>query len=279
MSYGEDPERGEPPLTLGRRGGGSPPPPAQRPAPVTLIVSLVILVGVIGAVAWLYRGGVRGPDGGPPLVGQSAESARTTAPAQSQAPDAAAGLSIYKDAEPTSAAPTFAPGPETPGPRTGPSPAPAPPPPSAGAKPAGGDAIGDLVDKSEAPKAESPKVHKAPAASRAEAATSPTGAAPRRPSASPSAPMAKAAASAAVPAGGIAVQIGAFSTRALAEAAWTAAAQAAPGAMAGHGRSISSVSVGGKTLYRAAITGFSGRAGAVKLCEDLKAAGRSCFVR
>ncbi|MDE2355500.1 MAG: SPOR domain-containing protein [Alphaproteobacteria bacterium] len=284
MSYGEEPERGEPPLTLGRRGGASapPPPPARRPAPVTLIASLVILVGVVGAVAWLYRGGVRGPDGGPPTVGQSAQSARTDAPAQPATSDAAAGLSIYKDNGPTSDAATFTAGPETPQPRNQAAPPPAPAPTSQAATGRSNDAIGDLVDQSDKTPA-----NRAPANSVSANAASAVKVAPKARSAAKPAsdaeagapPHAAKAKAAAGGAGGIAVQIGAFSSHAFADSAWSAAASAAPGAMAGHGRQITPVTINGKTLYRAAITGFSSRADAVKLCAELKAAGRSCFVR
>jgi cell division protein FtsN len=49
--------------------------------------------------------------------------------------------------------------------------------------------------------------------------------------------------------------------------------------MAGMGKKIEPVDVGGSTLYRTTITGFATRAAAVSLCEKLKAAGKTCFVK
>jgi len=100
----------------------------RGPAPVTLIVSLLILAGVGGGVVYLYRGGVRSPDGPPEPVGVPIRDVRVAAPPQSPTPDPAAGLSIYKDdPNATPGAPTFAPPPEQPAPRPSPPTAVAPP--------------------------------------------------------------------------------------------------------------------------------------------------------
>jgi len=56
-----DPNPPERPLAFDRYADR----PRRGPAPVTLIVSLMILAGVGGGVVYLYRGGVRGPDGPP----------------------------------------------------------------------------------------------------------------------------------------------------------------------------------------------------------------------
>jgi hypothetical protein len=265
-----DPDRrssgagGEPPLTLGARRQAR----SRGPTPISLIVSLLILAAVIGAVAWLYRSGARGPGAAPQPVGAALGDVRVAAPPQSQAPDAAAGLSIYKDQPSAPANPAFAPPPEAPAPRpaeahagaaqpdqTRAEPPAAPeattPPAAAGA--ARGDALSALIDRStrDAPP-RSPKLAKA---SAPPVASTPAAAGPTD------------------------VQIGAFSSAAQADAAWSAAAAAAPGAMAGHGKRVAPLTRDGATLYRAFITGFASRDDAKALCDRLRAAGRSCFLR
>ncbi|HEX7758357.1 MAG TPA: SPOR domain-containing protein, partial [Caulobacteraceae bacterium] len=90
----------------------------------------------------------------------------------------------------------------------------------------------------------------------------------------------RTAPAAALPKGGAAfVQIGAFSSQALAEKGWNDAARIAPGAMAGKGKHVEPVAKDGGTLYRTAITGFASKDEARALCDKLKAAGKTCFVR
>jgi hypothetical protein len=202
-------------------------------------------------------------------VGAPADQGRTAAPPQPQAPDASAGLSIYKDNGPNAAPPAFAPPPETPGARPVPPTASAPtappaaspheeaPPPAVArpepnlerkakseAKAKGEDQIDALLDKD---LGEVPKAARTSAPSEAS--------------------------------GPIEVQIGAFSSKAQADESWSAAAGAAPGAMAGRGKRVVPTVKDGKTLYRTAITGFASREAAQVLCDRLKAAGRTCFVR
>jgi SPOR domain len=118
-----DPNPPERPLAFDRYADR----PRRGPAPVTLIVSLMILAGVGGGVVYLYRGGVRGPDGPPEPVGVPIRDVRVAAPPQAPAPDPAAGLSIYKDdPNATPGAPSFAPPPEQPMPRPSPPAAAAP---------------------------------------------------------------------------------------------------------------------------------------------------------
>jgi len=268
-SYGAG---GEPPLTLGERRA----PRERGPTPVTLIVSVIILLVAIGGVAWLYRAGARGPGAAPQPVGAPLGDVRVAAPPQSEAPDAAAGLSIYKDKADTGATPAFAPPPEEPAarpapaqPQTGEAPALTTPeaatPPAASPRSdagstaaAHGDALGALIDRSTrpAPVVAHPAAH--PAVEHADSAR------PQQ--------LAEAG-------GGVEVQIGAFSSQAQADQAWSAAASAAPGAMAGHGKRLVPLSRDGATLYRTFITGFASRDAALALCDRLKAAGRSCFVR
>jgi cell division protein FtsN len=75
------------------------------------------------------------------------------------------------------------------------------------------------------------------------------------------------------------VQIGAFTSAALADAGWNSDAQISPGVMAGKGKKVQVVTSDGKTLYRTSITGFSTRFEAQALCDRLKSAGKTCFVR
>lgn len=108
----------EPPLAFERRR----PPRAERPRrggppPVTLILSAMLLLGVGGAVAFMYRAGVREPGGAPRPVGTPVGEMRIAAPAQAQPADPAAGLTIYKETPPP-ASPAFTPAPEQPLPRS-----------------------------------------------------------------------------------------------------------------------------------------------------------------
>jgi hypothetical protein len=84
------------------RGGG--------PAPVTLIVSGLVLVGLVGGVFYLYRDGFRHKSEAPALVGAPVADVRTAA----AAPDASAapaGLTVDKTAAPAPPAPAFGPPP------------------------------------------------------------------------------------------------------------------------------------------------------------------------
>ena len=113
------------------RGGG--------PAPVTLIVSALVLVGVVGGVFFLYRDGFRHRGETPALVGAPVADARSPAAAPPADANAApAGLVVDRATAPAPA-PAFAPPPPQPLPRLA---AAAPPPaapsaaPLAAAKPA-----------------------------------------------------------------------------------------------------------------------------------------------
>jgi cell division septation protein DedD len=75
------------------------------------------------------------------------------------------------------------------------------------------------------------------------------------------------------------VQIGAFSSQSLADAGWSAAAAVAPGSMAGKNKKVVAMTKDGATLYRTSITGFASREEAQALCDKLRAAGKTCFVR
>jgi len=261
--------------------------PRRGPAPVTLIVSLLILAGVGGGVFYLYRGGVRAPSGAPAPVGAPVGDVRVAAPPEPQTADPAAGLSVYKD-DPNapSAAPTFAPPPEQPAARAV---APAAGPVVAAAAPAGPIAAAPLGSAQaptvatvpvgaqvlEAPNVKPTKVAKAPTIDTILADNSPS----PKAAAAAKTPAPVKAAPAKAPAGGFSVQIGAFSSQGLADKSWTSAAGLAPGAMAGKGKHVAQTTKDGATLYRVAITGFDTHASAAAMCAKLTAAGRTCFVR
>jgi hypothetical protein len=252
----------------------------RGPAPVALLLSLLVLAGVGGGVFWLYRGGVRGPDGPPEPLGAPVRDVRVAAPPQAPAVDPAAGLSIYKDdANAAPAAPTFTPPPEQPAPRPGIPVAAAmasPPAVTAGkevlyAPTPAASPIAQAQPVTEPAKPAAAKAAKDASIDSllASAATNPK----PKPKLAP-AETAKPAA-----AGGFQVQIGAFSSPALAEKSWQAAAGLAPGEMAGKGKRVAQVSKDGATLYRTAVTGFDTRRSALALCAKLTAAGKTCFVR
>src|SRR5579872_5110223 len=69
----------------------------RRAFPPTLLVSLVILVGLGGAIFMFYRSGVRGAGEAPVPVGSPVGEIKSPPPSGSQpAPDAAQGLQVYK---------------------------------------------------------------------------------------------------------------------------------------------------------------------------------------
>jgi septal ring-binding cell division protein DamX len=247
----------------------------DRAFPTTLVVSIGVLVVMIVAIVLFYRSGIRGPGQAPVPVGAPVAEIKTPPPPQAQSSQEGAGLQIYKTegaASAPPAAPTFTPPPEEPHARptapvtaqpiAPPSPAavaasgataaakPAPPPP------ASRDAIGDLLDQ------------KTPAAKPAAA----------QPVVVASAAAAPAAAKAAAP-GAASAQIGAFSSQALAAKGWSDVAAAFAGDMAGKGKHFEPVVRDGKTLYRAAVTGFPSAAAAAAFCAKLKAANHPCIVK
>jgi hypothetical protein len=244
-----DKQGAEPPLTMDRRRG----PRARGPAPVTLIVSVLLLVVVAGGVFYMYRSGARSASDAPQPLGAPLGDLRAPAPPQAQARDASDGLTISKD-DPNAPPPlqTLAPAPEQPLPESAPpAAAVAPPlPPGAAKTPPvlarqappprdndKSDAIDRLITNADRSKA-SAKLVDGPAL----------------------------------------VQIGAFSSQSLADEEWSKAAAVAPGAMAGKGKRVIALTKDGETLYRTSITGFASREQAQSLCDRLRAAGGSCFV-
>jgi hypothetical protein len=237
------------------------------PAPVTLIMSALVLVAVVGGVFFLYRGGIRHKAGPPAAVGETMGPIKAPAPADATN-DVPPGLVVEKVPPDTNATPNFAPPPQTPPPRvivtsiTPPPPpppivaaTPAPPPANtivASAKPAKPITIASLTDAAEA-EGRGPKSPKPGPVT----ASTPTSAAP----------------------GASLVQIGAFSSEALADKGWRDVAQLEPAAMKGKGKKVEPLTRDGKDLYRTSITGFASRDAAEAFCGKLKAAGKDCIVK
>ncbi|MDO8325241.1 MAG: SPOR domain-containing protein [Phenylobacterium sp.] len=225
-----------------------------RPAPMMLIVSALVLIGLVVAIVVFYRSGVRQAGAAPQAVGAPVGAIKGPAPAEAQPVDPAAGLQIYQSTEGGDAptAPNFTPPPEQPVARQ-PAPAvvvtpaakPAPIPPQVVAKPQ---------------------------------QTGPVAALPITPDPKP-VPALKPSVPAPAVGGAASVQIGAFSSSVLADKGWSDAARIAPGATAGKGKRVEAIQKDGATLYRTAVTGFASRADATAFCDQLKAAGKSCFVK
>jgi cell division protein FtsN len=128
--------------------------------------------------------------------------------------------------------------------------------------------------------APAPAVLPVPAAPPRQPAPAPTlaAASPPPPPAKPPAPP--AAPAVAVNDGGITVaQIGAFSSRQLAEGAWSRLASTFPTFLSGKTARIEPVTVNGEQLYRTSIQGFSSEAQARATCAELMARSQACFVR
>jgi hypothetical protein len=251
-----------------------------RPFPLTLVVSVLVLLGLAAAIFVFYRQGVR--QAGPPqAVGAPVGGLKAPAPADAQPQDAAAGLEIYRSEsgqppQMVPAQPQFTPAPEQPQARPQPGPpvviTPAPAAPAPTAKP--------LPPAQAAPALRPSQSAPPPAAVEKPAAQAPTrpAAAERvaekpkaKPPAEKPAPAAKA--------GAAAVQIGAVSSPALADQTWNEAVAVSPGLAAGKGKGVEKVDKDGKTLYRTSVTGFASKADAQAFCAKLKAAGKACFVK
>jgi len=250
-----------------------------RPFPITLILSGLVLLGLIGAIVVFYRSGVRAAGQAPQAVGTPVGELTSAPPADAQPQDPAAGLQIYHaeagQAAQPSGAPQFAPPPEQPAARpiaAQPQPAPqvAAPPPPAPAPTA--PVLRQALPSPEKPIATAPRqpVEHPVAVKPAPAPPKP---APAPPAAAKPAPLAAKAAGAA------SVQIGAVSSTALADKAWSEAVAVSPGMAAGKGKGVEKIDKDGHVLYRTAVTGFASRAQAAAFCAKLKAAGKACFVK
>lgn len=96
-------------------------PPRKAP-PVTLLVSAGVLLVLIVAVVLFYRSGLRSSTDAPPAVGTPVAQMKVEAPAEAQPIDPESGVGLYDEGPESTAAPEFAPPPETPLPRPAPRP-------------------------------------------------------------------------------------------------------------------------------------------------------------
>ena len=269
---------------------------SRGPAPVTLIVSLLLLLGVGGGVLYMYRSGVKSGDAASRSLGKPLGDVRAPAPASAAPDDATSGLSISRDdASANASVPTLAPAPQEPlPPQAGASTVPAAPPPAASSSQVSQGAVPVVsppppnAAASLPPPPPPPRDAAAPprrAAARPDAKPQSIdqllarsdGASADRAAVSRSA-RDKPAAAPKDAGGPVVIQIGAFSSERLADQEWSKAAALAPGAMAGKGKRVVPVSKDGDTLYRTSITGFSSRDQALALCDRLRASGGHCFV-
>ncbi len=262
-----------------------------NPIPVTLIISILVLLGLATAIFLFYRSGVRQAGQAPQTVGQPVSGMKAAPPAEAQPADPAAGLQIYKaeggKAAPANGQPQFTAGPEQPQPRTPPAPAvtvtPAAPAAPSAAQPALRPAIPaqppaapatttttTTPTKTAAAPPAKEKTPPAPVAAKAPAKEKPAAPVKAAPAAAKAAAAAAPAPAAKAAAGAAAVQIGAFSSQDLADKGWNDA---------GKGKSVEKVDKDGKTLFRTQVTGFASRGDATAFCDKLKAAGKACFVK
>ena len=118
-----------------RVGGGG----GAKGPPVTLLISLLVLGILIVVLGWMFmNGGLRKSEDAPPAVGTPVVVMKSDAPLEAQPIDPEAGIDVYDAAEAPTAAPTFAPPPETVQPRpaapatapAAPRPVPVTPPPA-----------------------------------------------------------------------------------------------------------------------------------------------------
>jgi hypothetical protein len=242
------------------------------PAPVTLIVSGLILVAIVGGVVLLYKDGFRHKTDAPAIVGAPVNDMRTAA-----APDAnavPAGLVIDKTdnaTPPASLAATAPPAAAVPAapPASPIARVPGPPPTAAATHPtAATPAVQPAAASAAATPAKPPKP--LTIASLADAAVA-HGHAPLRP--------ALAAEPVAAPAGAAWAQIGAFSTAALADKGWNEIAHFDAADMTGKGKQVEPTTHNGAAFYRTIVTGFSSHAAAAAFCDKLKAANKPCITR
>jgi hypothetical protein len=254
------------------RGGGA----------TTLIISLLILAGLGVAIFMFYRSGVRSAGEAPVPVGTPVGQIKAPPPVGQAPSDApAAGLQIYKADAPPARPPVFAAPPEQPQPRPAPStpqavapvvthtvPQAAPPPPAPAMVAASG------ATTKAAPMSPPPAVvaqtRPAPAAAPGDAIGDLLHAKAKSVAASPAPPVVHGAAVA---------QIGAYSSASLAGKGWSDIAAAFGADMSGKGKVVEPVEHDGKTLFRAAVSGFASRADATAFCGKLKAAGHACIVK
>ena len=222
----------------------------ERPVPMTLVVSGVVLLVLVVALFVFYRSGVRHAGQSPQVVGTPVAETKAPASGGAESSDAAAGLQVYKtEGTPPNemkAPATLAPAPEQPAPRA----APTKPVAQADLRPA-----------------------QPQAAPARPAVTKPVSKAAKPP------PTIDAAVDQSTTETGPVAQIGAFSSQALAEKGWNDVAAIEPGKMAGKTKKVEVASRDGKTFYRSFVGGFASRSDASAFCASLVAAGKGCIVK
>ena len=301
------------PLAFDPRG-----PRDRRPIPMALVGSAAVLIVLVAAIFMVYRRGHGGGEG-PRPVGAPVGRIKTVAPPNAQPRDPAAGLDVYAaqnvPATPAFAPPpeepqarpapdrlqvqaAAAPPPvriETPPPAaatTTTTTVTRAPPTAVAAAPAGPAATSTTITRGAAdvdarslprPAPEHAKAMTVASARATDATVDAALAASRRPAATvaktTTTTTVTARPAAAAAHGTAGVQIGAYSSAALADKGYHDAAAAVGGAIAGHGKAVTPVSSGGKTLYRTVITGFADRTAAKAFCARLSAAGHACIVK
>jgi len=75
------------------------------------------------------------------------------------------------------------------------------------------------------------------------------------------------------------VQVGAVASRGMADTALAGLRARFAGPMNGLSTTVIPATVGGRTVYRAMVTGFARAADANQFCSGMKANGVACFVR
>jgi cell division protein FtsN len=216
--------------------------PSERPVPLTLIVSAVILaLIVIALVVFLANQ----PDGSETAEVPAIEAMKTAPDPATPVTQPRPGLQVYTEGQPMPETPAFAPPPEAPAmrPTTPAAPTPAPAPKT--------DPVGALTVSAAPKTAPAPKAAPVPTVTPKPAAASSS----------------------------VQVQIGAFSSVAQADKGWNDVARLLPGQMAGKTKRVESVERDGQTLQRAFVGGFASKADADAFCAALKDQNRSCLVR
>lgn len=233
---GYDPRRSRGPVHTGS---------GKRRPPLTLIISAVVLLALIVAVAVYYRAGPRASSDAPPAVGRPVEGMTTEAPVDAQPIDPTAGIDVYDETQAPTTAPTYAPEPEAVQPRpTEPSAEPVPVP--APTRP--------RLDPAQNRETGGPEIVRVT-------------------------PDPKAAPAPAATGGNSGVQIGAFSTPDVAQREYDAVVGRYGSLTRGASRRVQEVTTSaGQTVYRTTITNLS-RDQAQRLCSAMRADGEECLVR
>ena len=260
----------------------------ERPAPTALILSGVVLIALVAALAFFYRHGFRDSNQPAQVVGAPATATKAPPSGQVAAADTAAGVQILK----TEAVPAGEGGAHTvttvaPPESVAPRPVAATPVDQAQLRPAQPQAAPAVAVAAKPVVAKAAPVAALPLTASAAAPITGT---PKPVKLAKAAPAPKPATTTAttkaakgvdaeIPTGAPVAQIGAFSSAALAQKGWADDAALMPGQMAGKSRKVEMAEVNGKTYYRSFVGGFASKEAAAAFCASLSAAGRNCIVK